>query len=207
MADGLPEIYLMRHCKTAWNREGRIQGSIDMPLCPEGVAEAASVLRSIQAFRFERIVSSPYRRARQTAGVLAKGLAIPMETLDDLRELDHGDWEGQRIETLMQTPASPYAAWFRDPSGNRIPGGSETVCEAQTRVVEAVKDTARRYAKGRILVVLHKHIRALLNCHLNGRRLAAFGLFVQDSITPQKIAAAQLQRLFAEFEETIENHP
>jgi broad specificity phosphatase PhoE len=195
-----PAIYLGRHCKTAWNLEGRIQGSVDRPLCAEGRAEASALLHGLGNYRFDRIVSSPYRRALETARVFADGLAIPLETHPGLRELHHGAWEGQRLEPLLQEPGSAFRQWMQNPSRIDIPEGPETVAEAQARIVRAVRETARAHAGSTILMVLHKHIRALLKCHLNRCRLAAFSAFIDESIAPEPITTAQMERLFEPIE-------
>ena len=203
MSEALPTIYLARHCKTARNLEGRIQGSVDMPLCAAGRAEAVSMLPHLKSCRLDRIVSSPYRRARQTAQVFADNLEIPLETHNGLRELHHGDWEGQPFDKLMQESGNGFRQWLQDASGIDIPGGSETVLEAQTRVVQAVRETAQTYRQDNILIVLHKHIRALLNCHLNGCPPAAFSAFIDDGVAPEPITALQLQRILS----APKNHP
>ncbi len=74
-------IYLCRHGQTAFNREHRLQGQMESDLTPLGRAQAgamADLLRDLvqrDANRPWRIVASPLRRARDTAGIIGRSWA------------------------------------------------------------------------------------------------------------------------------------
>lgn len=92
------KIALIRHGKTAWNAQGRVQGSIETDLSDEGRALLAG-LRLPDGFATARPFCSPQRRARQTAALL--GMVDP--TIDPrLREQNWGDWEGMTRAQMMQ---------------------------------------------------------------------------------------------------------
>ena len=82
------KIYLGRHCKTAWNLEGRLIGTTDLSLCDVGWNEAKDTLPIVEKYKFDRIVSSPLKRAFDTSRYYADNLKIPLEVNQDLRELD-----------------------------------------------------------------------------------------------------------------------
>jgi broad specificity phosphatase PhoE len=71
------------------------------------------------------------------------------------------------------------------------------VAEAQARVIQAVADIAASGIGGRVLMVRHKHVRALLDCPLSGLELRSFGNVIEEGIQPQPISALQLERLVA----------
>jgi broad specificity phosphatase PhoE len=69
-------LYLVRHGKTAWNREGRIQGHLDSPLTARGIAQARRA-----GTRLQELLGGPHRwvlrfsplgRARHTAAIIAE---------------------------------------------------------------------------------------------------------------------------------------
>jgi broad specificity phosphatase PhoE len=190
-----PTIYLARHCKTSWNLERRIQGSIDMPLCNKGIAEATALIPLIRPYRFDRIVSSPYKRAFQTAQIYAHNLKIPVTTHAGFRELDHGRWEGKRIEALMRMNDSRYNDWVANKALIPIPDGSESMAAAGARAIKALVDVAQEYSHERVLIILHKHIRAILNCRLNGYAPEAFGRFIEEGIKPHPVETGHLHRI------------
>ncbi len=55
------------------------------------------MVSEIEKIHFDRIITSPNLRAKQTADIDAKALSIPCDALHGLRELDHGDWEGKNL--------------------------------------------------------------------------------------------------------------
>ena len=177
-------MFIARHCRTAWNLENRLQGSLDPPLCKEGRAEALANVPNVKSLGIRRIITSPARRAIQTARIYASQLHIAIEPHDGLRELDHGQWEGQSIDDLMNPSKSSYALWLEEPSSVEIPGGSENAASAQARIVEAVREIARRYPDERVLIITHKHIRALLACAFKGLPLTHFRSQIEEGILP-----------------------
>ncbi|GLQ05233.1 histidine phosphatase family protein [Sneathiella chinensis] len=91
-------LLLVRHGKTAWNLQKKLQGRRDIPLCPEGMQELSR--RGLPAgFEAYNWVSSPLVRAQETA-VLLGGRDIRVEPT--LIEMDWGDWEGFTIPTLRE---------------------------------------------------------------------------------------------------------
>ena len=94
------EVYFLRHGETEWNRERRIQGSTEWTdLTPDGMRLAEETCRGMRAagIRFDRIYTSPYRRARHTAERIAGGGVGPAPVVDRrLREMCFGRYEGVR---------------------------------------------------------------------------------------------------------------
>lgn len=85
-------IYLLRHGETIWNREGRMQGSLDSPLTPKGRVQAArqgAILRGLGIDA--RAFVSPRGRARSTAALA--GLHVDLD--ERLAEMSMGTWEGR----------------------------------------------------------------------------------------------------------------
>ena len=95
-------VWLLRHGMTACNAEGRYQGRLDVPLSPEG----AKALRAAE-FAPETVYVSPLRRAVQTAQILFP--TSDLETVEDLAEIDFGDFDGRTADEMAGDPA--YRAW------------------------------------------------------------------------------------------------
>jgi probable phosphoglycerate mutase len=184
----LPIIYLARHCKTAWNGEGRVQGTKDIELSPEGVHDAELNLAAIRDLGIQQIVCSPAKRAMQTATIYAQGLGVPLQSSPRFCELDHGEWEGQRIEYLLNLPNSPFERWMEDPGAVLIPGSSETALIAQKRILEGLREISSTYSGKTVLVVSHKHILALLSCALKKCPLAQFRKVIVESTLPYQLS-------------------
>lgn len=184
MHNNAATIYLSRHCKTAWNVEGRLQGTIDLPLAEIGIKQAIANVAAIRDLGVRRIVCSTARRAYETARLYADSLGLPICNMPGFRELDHGKWEGRKTEELLLDPDSGYAKWLSDPGCIGIPGGSESVLTAQQRAGEAVRDAALSFRGESFLIIGHKHINALLMCALLEEPFARFGSHIVEDALP-----------------------
>ena len=193
----LPAVYLARHCKTRYNEEHRIQGTLNIPLSKEGRIQARNIAQSVKKLGIKRIISSPSMRALETAKIYADHAEARLCTDDRLRELDHGTWQGKRIDELLDDPSSEYEHWLRNPLSIRIPNGTESVILAQSRMIGAIRDIVRKY-DNTILILTHKHIKAILQCALLGIPLIHFRTQIDENIEPVEIPARQIRSILAD---------
>ena len=110
-AADLEWVYLVRHGQTAWNTQRRRQGQLDSPLTPDGLLHAETTANLMTAMNADRVFSSLLGRARTTAAVIASTLALPIDVIDDLREVHHG-----RIAGLTDAQIERDHAQVRHPS-------------------------------------------------------------------------------------------
>jgi broad specificity phosphatase PhoE len=162
------DILICRHGETAWNRERRIMGSLDIPLSEEGLRQCELLGRVLGGFGITRIVSSPLLRAEQTANVLAEHLGVDVSFDGDLEEVRFGRWQGLTYEEICCDPE--WGCFAEDPIRRPTPGG-ETIAQVQTRGRAAI-DRAR--PGERTLFVSHGDIISATLCHFLGVPLAEF---------------------------------
>jgi uncharacterized phosphatase len=100
----------IRHGQTDWNRDDRLQGSSDIPLNDTGRAQALEAAAVLAGTPWRAIVSSPLKRARETAEIIAAELSIDLgPSYDELVERDYGPLEGQdSSETMERWPNRDY---------------------------------------------------------------------------------------------------
>ena len=115
-------LALIRHGRTEWNRDGKIQGHRDISLEPEAIKELASY-RLPDEWQEAALLSSPLNRAVQTAGLIT-GRTPAIEPA--LIEMDYGDWEGRRSVDLGADPDSgfrhlPDWGWDYQPPNGESP--------------------------------------------------------------------------------------
>lgn len=154
------EIILVRHAETAWNRENRVQGSLDIPLNYEGTKQASKIAQSLSNLTIDYIFSSRLKRSYQTALEIARPHHLQVQLDERLNELSQGKWEGMLISEIKKYYPELYAAWMKNPS-LVIPPGGEGIVEVLFRVREfwKIKIVPLR---GRIVIVGHKVINALI---------------------------------------------
>jgi len=121
------QIYLFRHGETDWNKAWRLQGQSDIPLNEAGRQLAARTGEALREIPFDRIFSSPLHRALETAGLLAGGREIPLETDRRLMEMCFGSFEGKRYDNARrQAPGHPLHDFFCCPECYVPPEGAES---------------------------------------------------------------------------------
>lgn len=147
-------IYLIRHSKTTWNQERRLQGHLDSPLTKEGIENAkalSSYFRS-QNIDFDYVFSSPILRAYQTAQYLTQHSIIKDERL---MEMNFGIFEGVSIKELLKREDHLYEnLWHHPELFTRIPQGEsyEEVMERASSFLESLNQYDKNSS---ILVVTH----------------------------------------------------
>jgi probable phosphoglycerate mutase len=133
---GLPIVYLVRHGGTAWTVSGQYTGVTDLPLTPRGERAAGRLGEHLHEIHFAKVYTSPLRRASRTCELAGYGAVAQKEP--DLRELDYGEFEGQRSADIRA--AHPDWQLFR----HGCPGGESPaqVCARADHVVQRVRDVA-----------------------------------------------------------------
>jgi broad specificity phosphatase PhoE len=122
-------IILVRHGQTVANAHGLLQGRSDLDLSEIGRAQAEALAGALADSQAVRVVSSPLRRAIQTAAPIADGLGCDVEIEAGLIELDYGAWDGR---SLADVSAADWGRWRSDPLF--APPGGETLAAVRARV-------------------------------------------------------------------------
>lgn len=89
-------VLLIRHGVTEWMERGILNGSSDPPLSSYGLKQANLTAQSLQKEKEALLISSPMQRALQTSQAIQQTTGFPINTLEDLREMDFGWLEGKR---------------------------------------------------------------------------------------------------------------
>ncbi len=135
-------LILVRHGRTALNAAGLLQGRVDEPLDEIGRQQAAAVAERIGDV--DELVSSPLRRARETADAFGIGYTVDERWI----ELAYGIYEGV---PHADVPSDAWRQWRADPSF--VPEGGESLAGLDARVRVACDELAAR-ADGRTIVVV-----------------------------------------------------
>jgi broad specificity phosphatase PhoE len=164
----LRRIVLYRHGNTVGNSRERYHGSGDVALSDEGRDQARAAARKLATEVFERVASSPLRRAWQSAAMLSGGTHVLL--VPEFREIDFGRWEGLTAEEIEAQDPVLYRAWREGAADFEFPGG-ERRAAFQERVVRGFAALERTGAEN-VLVVAHRGTINALAKHLVGAPLA-----------------------------------
>jgi ribonuclease H / adenosylcobalamin/alpha-ribazole phosphatase len=142
---------LLRHGQTPLSIEHRFSGvGSDPELTDEGRQQARDAGVRLSGQQFDAVISSPLRRAAETAR-LAGGRDVVFDA--GLRETDFGAWEGLTFGEVNKKAPDDLAAWLADPSV--APPGGESFVETDRRVGAALARLSEQYPGARLLVVSH----------------------------------------------------
>ena len=165
-----PQLWLVRHGESTWNRQGLAQGHDDRAeLTRRGLAQARAVASELGGHPIGTLYASDLRRARQTAAPVAAALGLRVRYDARLRERCLGVLEGSAAAAV------PAAASGLD--GQRVadadarPDGGESLRDFYRRVAEFAADLAGSWpaAGGRdIAVVAHGGTLRMLSARLTG---------------------------------------
>lgn len=147
------ELWLLRHGATAWALNGRHTGRTDLPLLPEGEAEARALAPVLARQPFAAVLVSPLQRARRTAELA--GLGADARICPDLQEWDYGRYEGiTTAEIRKQVPG--WTVW----SHGCPDGESSPQVEARCKRVIALAQSlvGSQAGAGAVALVAHGHI-------------------------------------------------
>jgi broad specificity phosphatase PhoE len=117
-----------------------------------GRAEIAAVADRLAEEKIEALYSSPLQRTRETAEILAQRLDLPVQSREDLLELDFGEWTGLTFDAVRADER--WRLWSTCRSIASVPGG-ESMREVQERVVKALFEMRQIHRGGTVLVVSH----------------------------------------------------
>jgi len=148
-------LLLIRHGQSRWNREGRIQGQLDVPLSALGVRQAEAVARRLRSAPLAAVYASPLERAVATGRAIARPHDLPVTIVPELTEIHHGDWQGRTVPEIAVVDRERLALWARVPGRVRMPNG-ERLFDVRRRSLAAVAALISRHPGETVAVVSHE---------------------------------------------------
>ena len=159
------QVVLIQPGQTKFDQEGRIQGTLDVPLSRDGVAALAETAVALQDKGLEVIYCSPCSSATETASTVAEALDIKYKALDKLQNVDYGLWQGLQIEDVKRKQPKVYKQWLEHPETVCPPEG-ETVSSAQDRVAIALRKLLKKHKQGAIGLVVPEPLASVVRSYL-----------------------------------------
>jgi len=154
-------LYVIRHAESQWNPIGRYQGLLDPDLSERGEKQAKLLALELQNKGIELIYTSPLKRTKRTAQIVAQTLGVPL--IEDRRviEIDHGVWSGKLVEEVKKEFPEMFETWIKEPWKVDFPQG-ENLLKVYERVKNFVEEIKQKHQGQTVAVVSHTvPIRAL----------------------------------------------
>ena len=157
-------FYILRHGRTDWNEEHRLQGEVDIPLNETGRQMAYDAAEKYKDIDFDICYCSPLKRAQETARIFLadRNPAVEIITDNRLHEMCFGDYEG--VKNIRQKPECPVYLLFEEPEKYVAKDGAESFEELYHRTGEFIEQVLRPQLEAgkNVLVVGH----GAMNCSI-----------------------------------------
>jgi len=162
----MSQIILIRPGSTDYDQEERVQGNLDIPLNEQGSAEVARLIEQLAGRQIDAVYAPPCEPARETAKAIAKAFGCRQRKLDRMENLDHGLWQGMKIEEIRRKHPRVYKQWQEQPESVCPPQG-ETLEHAEQRMEAAIAKLLKRHREGTIVLVLPEPMASLVRRHFD----------------------------------------
>jgi probable phosphoglycerate mutase len=179
-------VFLVRHGETEWSASGQHTSRTDIELTAEGERAARGLGERLAGREFALVLSSPLRRARDTADLA--GFAGRYEIDEDLREFDYGDYEGLTTpEIREQRPG-----WYLWRDGN--PGG-EVAAQVGERADRVIERAVAALPEGDVAMFAHGHLLRVLGARWIELGAECGGLLALDTAALCELGFEREQRV------------
>ena len=153
--DDMGLLLIVRHGETEWNRVERLRGRADLDLNPNGVQQAQAAARRLAQWHPAKVYSSPLRRTVHMAQVISETLSCPLNFMEELIDLDYGQWQGLSPQEASGKDGDLYQRWLNSPHLVKFPGG-EGLEEVRARAEAAIAHIMENHPQETVVVVSHK---------------------------------------------------
>lgn len=154
-------IYVVRHGQTEWNVAGKCQGKKDIELNEMGKKQAEETAKVLKNEEIDLIISSPLKRAKETAEIIKGSRPIDIVVDERISERDFGEFEG-----MTKADFDSDEIW--DYEKNKKYEKAENVQELFDRVSSFLNDIKENKSDKNILIVTHGGIGIPINWYFNG---------------------------------------
>ena len=172
-------LIMVRHGRTAWNKEERFRGRADLPLDDHGLRQAQAAADKLASCGAIAIFSSPLQRTLMTAQPIAERLALAVQPHGGLIDIDYGAWQGLSTEEATKHSADLYQCWLQSPQTVRFPNG-EGLQDVRDRIDAVIREMLTQYPERTVILVSHVVVCRVFICAVLGLDNSHFWQIGQD---------------------------
>lgn len=163
-------LILIRSGATDYELQGRIRGTLDIPLSAVGLADAARAADMLAAERPDAAYVAGTACAIETARIVGAACGLRPRRIAGLHNLDQGLWQGMLVEEIRRKQPRLHRQWQDNPWAVAPPEGEllEQACE---RAEVALEKLVRRQPAGRVALVVPQPLDRIIRWIVSGRSM------------------------------------
>lgn len=175
----MTKLILTRHGHVDGIEPERFRGRTDLPLTELGRAQAKAVsMRVAMLWSPVAIYTSPMTRCVETGGAIAKACRVEAHVLEDLNDLDYGQWQWLTYDEVSRVWPDQFATWKSVPHMIRFPGG-DSLQDLVARTGNALNFAVWRHRFETVVFVGHDSVNRALLLQLLDQPLSAYWRLTQ----------------------------
>ncbi|HEX3601819.1 MAG TPA: histidine phosphatase family protein [Lacipirellulaceae bacterium] len=147
------QLLLIRPGITEYDQQGRVQGTLNIPLSEDGRQEVETMIDELRGQPIVAIYAGPNQSAEQTAESFGQALDLKVKTVDKFENLDHGLWQGMLVADVKAKQPKVYRQWQEQPE-NVCPPQGETLSAAKQRVSAAITKLIKKHKADGVFAVV-----------------------------------------------------
>ncbi|MFO0898222.1 MAG: histidine phosphatase family protein [Pirellulales bacterium] len=155
---------------TDYDLQGRIQGTLDVPLNERGCEQVDRLVEALRGLEISVVYAAPCARSQQTAERLAVALDVKTVVLDQFDNLNQGLWQGMLVDEVKRKQPKVYRQWQEQPEAICPPQG-ETLEDARERVRPALQKILKKNKQNVVGVVVPEPLASIVRSELVGAQL------------------------------------
>lgn len=164
------EVLLIRPGSTTFDEEGRMKGNLDIPLSPRGIEQATELAARLRSVKLDCLYVAPGESAQESARLISDHNFCRTKTVDCLQNLDHGLWQGKKVDDVRILQPRVYRQ-FQDNPADVCPPNGETVQQAVKRIQSFLNKIRKRHDQGRVGVLVPQPMASIVRQVLIGGSL------------------------------------
>jgi broad specificity phosphatase PhoE len=164
------QIALIRPGTTDYDLQGRIQGRLDIPLNQQGHDQVERAIECLRGHSLVALYCSMCRAAQETAERIGRELKLKTKAIDRLQNLDHGLWQGMRVEEVKRKQPKVYKQWQEHPEIVCPPNG-EMLSAVIERTAAALDKLLRKHRFGVVGLVAPEPLASVIRSQLQNTNL------------------------------------
>ena len=161
----MKQLLLVRPGATEYDQQGRIQGTLDVPLSEDGRQQVEAMAVELANLQPALLFTSPGQASTQTGELLGEALGLKPRSLDKLLNVNQGLWQGMCIDEVKTKQPKVFKQWLSHPETVCPPEG-ETIPHAKQRIREVLQKMLKKQKDDTTLLLVVPEPAASIVKHL-----------------------------------------